>query len=634
MIQVEKAWEYLKRFKDDAMEDVFFNVAVDSLSGNPRGIYIREANQCSVRHTFSIAVNPQWRRLDVATEEQQQQQINFEAKFVIETTAPDWVTVPSRFFLMNNGRSFKIDVDPTGLAPGLHTAQVIGVDASQSKRRVLFTVPITIAKPLDETLHLELGTLEFSSGEIKRFFAMPPPGCTWMDITITDKRNVESEGNSRLFSLHTIQLLPHASWRDFEYTQTYGLRPSRTVVASIALEAGIAVEICLARYWSTLGMSAIDVDVKFRGIRPVPNNLLMPACGAGHGAIVRATSDLADETISPAAKLSKWKSPLRPLADAVIKPLGERDVLAAPEKKIYQLLLTYEFNQEEKGSLTPRASAMQDCLYESGFEGQMIRVFDGDKKLLGTVDAFPSTITAPKGRVVVRMQIRHDNPEKLEKLKDMILWIERSMDTGIALKAYSSREAMILGKGTFQKQILRRGTSVAVWFAEPSFAELPSTCKAGDVLEGSFTLGSGEATLPGSGKRPGGFPITYVVGPKPEKPASDPAETPEPKDDRTAEEKLEEAIRDLKVAQLGKLTDKEKEDGKFEELYSKMLADYPEHLPLLMAKVKHLDSHKNRKDKLQEVISSATEVAKRISEDGKGDCHYLNLKHPNRVSPF
>lgn len=143
---------------------------------------------------------------------------------------------------MNNGRSFKIDVDPTGLDPGLHMAQVIGVDASRSDRRVLFAVPITIAKPVDETRHLDLGTLEFKSGEIKRFFLVPRSGCTWMDITITDKRNAESEGNSRLFCLHTIQLLP-ASWRDFEHTKTFGFRPSRTVVESIALEAGVPVEI-------------------------------------------------------------------------------------------------------------------------------------------------------------------------------------------------------------------------------------------------------------------------------------------------------------------------------------------------------------------------------------------------------
>ena len=39
-------------------------------------------------------------------------------------------------------------------------------------------------------------------------------------------------------------------------------------------------------------------------------------------------------------------------------------------------MLTYEFTQDEKGSITPHVPALQGVLYESGFDGHLIQVFD------------------------------------------------------------------------------------------------------------------------------------------------------------------------------------------------------------------------------------------------------------------
>lgn len=211
------------------------------------------------------------------------------------------------------------------------------------------------------------------------------------------------------------------------------------------------------------------------------------------------------------------------------------------------------------------------------------------------------------------MQIRHDDPEKLETLKEMPMWIERSMEKEIVLQVYNSRENMVLGKSTFRKQTLRKGRQAAVFFQEPSVSKIPSNCRPGDILKGSFTLGAGESSLLGAGKRPKGFPLTYTVGPKPAK-SSDP-DPPEPADERTVKEKLDEAIRDLKVKSLDDLTSKEKEDGKFEELFDEFVKDYPKHLPLLVSKLRYLDSHSKRKEKLGEVIASAETVLAEIDED-------------------
>jgi predicted RNA-binding protein Jag len=78
---------------------------------------------------------------------------------------------------------------------------------------------------------------------------------------------------------------------------------------------------------------------------------------------------------------------------------------------------------------------------------------------------------------------------------------------------------------------------------------------------------------------------------------------------------MDEAVRDTKVAQLGKLTSTEKEAGKFEELYAKLEAEYPDHLPLRMANLKYVDTHKKRSEMLGAVVSAADAVVSRISED-------------------
>jgi tripeptidyl-peptidase-2 len=441
-----------------------------------------------------------------------------------------------------------------------------------------------------------------------------------MDVTIRDGRKSSDTGTSastRLYVLHTVQLIPHAAYRDYAQQKYLNLLPSQTSVTSIAVEAGVTCEIDIGRYWSSAGITKADVSVEFRGIQPVPAVLSMNS-GDCFG-LVQIHSFVKDETINPSAKLNKWKTPLRPKAEGVITPLGERDVQPWSEKKTYQLVLTYEFTMDEKGVFTPRAPPLQDVLYESIYESQIMLAYDGDKKYLGYCDAYAHSITAPKGTVVIKMQVRHDDPAMLDKLKDMTIWIERKLDKEVPLSAYATREDLLIGgnKRSIRKRTLRKGMGASVFFSEPaSSSKLPSSCKAGDILMGTAYYASGEASLPGDGKRPGGFPISYTLGPKMEnKPAASEAEVAEPKDERTPEQRLSEAIRDLKVDLLGKLTSAEKDSGKFEEIYAELWKEYPSHVPLLMTNLKCLDGLKKRSEILPQIEEAADKVIAQISED-------------------
>lgn len=631
MIQVDKAWEYLQEHQDAVGEDVHFDVRVDrhgalNVSRKPRGIYLRQADETKSVQKFSIVIDPKFLRVNAEdlTDAEQQRRIDFEMNFVLESTEPFWVHAPKHFHLVHETRSFAISVNPVNLTPGFHTACVRAIDASNPSRGPIFSVPVTVIKTTppekDRQYFFPLGRLEFEPAEVKRYFFVPPVGATWMDVTVRDCRD-KGESTSRLIVLHTVQLLPNAAYRDNE-AQTYlTLVPGQTSVSSISVEGAVTIEAALARYWSALGETEIEVTVEFHGIRPVPNQIRLQAGEMGVGVVVH--SDFRDEWIKPSAKLSTWSTPIRPKAEGAISPVVDkidridtRDVIPVPMKQIYQLLLSYEFTQEEKGCFVPRVPALQGVLYESAFESQMMLAFDSDKKYLGVADAWPGKITAPKGKVTIRLQVRHDDPAMLEKLKDITIWIERQMEKEIDLSVFSSRYDLQTGKPALaSKYHLPKGSHAGLFFAEPPSNKLPGSCRAGDLLQGKAFFGSGDSSLPGEGKRPRGFPFLYVVGPKMEQPASD-NEYPDPQGERTLDERLEEAVRDIKLEQLSKLTQKDKDDGKFEDLYSQLEVEYPDHIPLLVARLKHLDVDGKKSPKqLEKVIEAAEAIIGKISGD-------------------
>ena len=168
MIQVERAWEYLQAHGSDPSQDVRFKVHVDNRAGSPRGVYLRQPEEVNVSQTLSIRVDPVFKHpgpgsVDLET---QKKRVEFEMRFRLKSTAPDWVRSPDFFALMHNGRSFKIEVDPTRLPPGVHTAEIEGYDTratdgddDDERRGPVFTVPVTVVRTLEERPKISLGRL-------------------------------------------------------------------------------------------------------------------------------------------------------------------------------------------------------------------------------------------------------------------------------------------------------------------------------------------------------------------------------------------------------------------------------------------------------------------------------------------
>lgn len=74
--------------------------------------------------------------------------LRIEDRVALTTTAP-WVTCPSAVLMHHSGRSFEVHVDPTGLPPGLHYAEVLGCSVDQEDwQGPMFRMPVTVVVPL------------------------------------------------------------------------------------------------------------------------------------------------------------------------------------------------------------------------------------------------------------------------------------------------------------------------------------------------------------------------------------------------------------------------------------------------------------------------------------------------------
>jgi hypothetical protein len=107
---------------------------------------------------------------------------------------------------------------------------------------------------------------------------------------------------------------------------------------------------------------------------------------------------------------------------------------------------------------------------------------------------------------------------------------------------------------------------------------------------------------------------SYTVGPNQTKKQSIEAKQAEPTIKPTLEKKMDDAIRDLKIDYLSKVSEVEN-DTSFNDLWKKFVLEYPDCLQLYMAKLKYMDDHPKRHEHLAEVITAANDIINRISQD-------------------
>jgi len=99
------------------------------------------------------------------------------------------------------------------------------------------------------------------------------------------------------------------------------------------------------------------------------------------------------------------------------------------------------------------------------------------------------------------------------------------------------------------------------------------------------------------------------------------ASTPEPSKKKTLDEQMEEAIRESKIGFLDKALKEDKDGIAFDDLYTgrSLVSEYPEHLPLLATKLRHVNE-------TAEMDSAADAIINIISEDELGRPYFRGYR--------
>jgi tripeptidyl-peptidase II len=504
LVQIDSAFAYVLENKSHASQDIRFELS-------PRGVYLRQPHETEKPYVTSISVTPRFH-----ADSPKQALIDFEMRVTL-TATENWVQVCSHMVLMHGGRGFEVKIDPSKLPAGMHFAEIVGCDSATNSAGPMFRVPITIVIP--EKLGCDgvrgtLGELNLNPGSIMRRFVAVPEGAQWLDLIITGGNlygGSDDDDNSRIYMLHCQHVVYQHAHRDVSLKSSFRMTATSTVARRMVVHPGHTLEVCLAQYWSSLGDSNVTVQLHFRGVAPSHRELSFP--GGENIRRVDLRAHLREVSLRPSGKLTKWRKCILPTSSSIVPGGVERDLMPN-DKLIYNLELGYSFDQPSSGKVNIRAPRLNDLLYESDFGSQFYFVFDENKRLVGTGDAFEENLSLPKGKLTLSLNIRHESKDKLKNFEDMVLLVERKLEKDITLSIHKSLAGASSGGNTLSRAItLRRGASMPVFVALPVKMALPKTATAGDTLVGCINYIDGKATKTSveDGIYPGGYPVKVVV---------------------------------------------------------------------------------------------------------------------------
>lgn len=578
LLQVERAFDNLITYSDVAERDVRFTINCGTT--NSKGIHMR-VGVIDRPKDYAITVEPVF--LDSENTDPSRK-IDFNLKLTLACEA-SWVRYPTHLDLMHMPRAFIVRVDATNLSEGVHATSVRAYDVTNIAKGPVFQIPITVVQPmvLPKTALLPDITYTnvlFKPNTIQRHFIMVPEDATWAVLKI---KSTEKDKIGR-FVVHTVQLKPRLACRTLELNKMIGVTPQAECIHPFAVQGGIILELVIAKYWANLGDMLIDYTIEFHGLHMINGNLTMQS-GDGINRL-ELRSSLRTEEVVPCVSLKSSVQILKPI-DSKIVPLRERDVIP-PARQIYEIQLTYTFHSAKATEVTPNAALLSDLLYESEYESQMWMIYNTNKQLIACGDAYPSKYTIQKlekGDYTLKMHVRHEKKDLLERLIDMPLLLSQKLSSPISLDVYASQSQAIIGGKKMVSASIPPGHILPLYVA-PMLHEnkISKGATLGSYLQGTVTFCKDEI-----GKKVDTHPFKYILS-EPVKKANNSASKPD-KEKTTKWDEYNEALRDLKCTWLAKL-----EPGDYANLlYGELKNIFSDHLPVHTAMLSSLDSPEARR---------------------------------------
>jgi tripeptidyl-peptidase-2 len=609
LLQVDRAFEHLKEFASAPGEDLCYDVRIQGRE-TTRGIYLRESTDTLHASTFNVSVRPRFRRSDPKSA-----QLALELPVTLQATA-DWIDVGDYALLTSGGASFEVRVDPTELEPGVYFAEVQGRDPERPERGPLFRVPVTVTRttPLEGEQPASLsGACELGPGESERLFVTVPEGAAWADLRLSipkDDTPSPAVGRRRAFMVHALQIVPGQSFEESQFLDFLGLEPGGSSVHSFDVVPGRTLEVCLARYWSSLGETQLHYELTFRGLQPDAFDITLP--GDGSAVPVDVTARIRRERCDPSGSLSTWRQLLRPAESTISVLTAERDLLPENEQ-LHELLLTYDVSQLEDSRVTLHIPDLEQMLYDAPVDALFWTLYDKHKRFIAADDMIANEITLHKGEYQLRLQLRHTDVAQLEVRKATLLAVDRPLAKALSINAYATRVAAAEKGAEFAARDLDPGEHAIIWWKGPVADDVPEECQPGDLLLGSIDYVATPEGEPGASARPSGFPLQFVVPPAAAA-EEEPAEA-KPVDEKkpTTTERLAKELLELQLEQLNGLKWPADQEV-FDQLAAQIGQQHPGDRRVLVARLHVLDDDE-REERLPEIVAAADAVIAAINRE-------------------
>lgn len=186
----------------------------------------------------------------------------------------------------------------------------------------------------------------------------------------------------------------------------------------------------------------------------------------GAGGIHRIDlTTLNPEDASPSIQLKSAVMVIKP-SEAKILPLTQRDIIPQ-SRQVYQNLLTYNLHLSKAQEVAFAVPLVTNVLYESEFDSQFWMCFDSNKMLVSCGDAYSGNnfTKLNPGDYVIRLQVRHEKKELLEKVNEATLLATFKLSISLNLDIYSTYRAAILGEKKLSCCSIPGGKTVPIYVA-------------------------------------------------------------------------------------------------------------------------------------------------------------------------
>lgn len=490
-----------------------------------------------------------------------------------------WIEVGKFIDLCYSSRSFIVKVDPSNLKPGVYRGCVKAYDtAAGALKGTIFEVPITVVQPfiVDNSRYefQPAATVICKPNTIIRDFILVPHNATYAILEMMSADQNDKLGGK--FLVHTMQVLDQKFCKSMETAKILPVSSENVTCHPFKCVGDNILEVCIAKYWTNFGEVPLQYKIKFHGFKSSNAHIMHSANGVHR---IDVTALLTEES-QPSISLKNSVMVLKPIENK-ITALTSRDVIPN-QRQIFQNIVTYNLHLSKNQELALNAPLLSSILYESEFESQFWMVFDTNKMLVQSGDAYSNStfFKLEKGDYVIRLQVRHEKKDLLDKISEAIMLASFKLANSLNLDIYKSFNNAIVGAN---KKLTSFPMTAAL--TKPVYvAPLPlEKITKNAVGQSSWFEGQIIFAKDDYGRKVDTHYFQYLIAEGPTVKKTNGGGPP--KDVKTKIEEYKEGLRDFQVAQIAKL------DGQdAENLYEEVLTANPSLVGAHLAMIQSLET--------------------------------------------